>query len=83
MAGLQKAIRHIDPIDTAVSKAVIGGPLIDYTPKTVTTPRVLPMPTDEDVQRAKRLAQVQAQQRSGRAATILSQQNDNGDQLGA
>lgn len=77
MAKLQQMIHKIDPIDRAVSSAV-G---LNMAPKTVTTPRVLAMPTDDDVQRAKRLSQTQALQRSGRASTILSQPS--GDQLGA
>jgi hypothetical protein len=78
MAKLQQTLHKIDPLDRAVSGAV-G---LNMTPKTVTTPRVLAMPTDQDVQRAKRLAQAQAMQRTGRASTILSQP-DSGDQLGA
>jgi hypothetical protein len=78
MAKLQQTLHKIDPLDRAVSGAV-G---LNMTPKTVTTPQVLAMPTDQDVQRAKRLAQAQAMQRTGRASTILSQP-DSGDQLGA
>lgn len=78
MAKLQQTLHKIDPLDRAVSSAV-G---LNMTPKTITTPQVLAMPTDQDVQRAKRLAQAQALQRTGRASTILSQP-DSGDQLGA
>jgi len=78
MAKLQQTLHKIDPIDRAVSSAV-G---LNFTPKTITTPQVLAMPTDQDVQRAKRLAETRALQRTGRASTILSQP-DSGDQLGA
>ena len=77
MAKLQQTLHKIDPLDRAVSSAV-G---LNMTPKTITTPRVLAMPTEDDVQRAKRLAQTQMMQRTGRASTVLSQPN--GDQLGA
>jgi hypothetical protein len=78
MAKLQQTLHKIDPLDRAVSGAV-G---LNMTPKTITTPQVLAMPTDDDVQRAKKLAQTAAMQRTGRASTILSQP-DSGDQLGA
>lgn len=78
MAKLQQTLHKIDPLDRAVSSAV-G---LNFAPKTVVTPKALPMPTDQDLQRAKKLAQSQALQRTGRASTILSQP-DSGDQLGA
>lgn len=77
MAKLQQTLHKIDPLDRAVSSAV-G---LNMTPKTITTPQVLAMPTDEDVQRAKRLSAASQLQRTGRASTVLSQPN--GDQLGA
>jgi hypothetical protein len=79
MAKLQQLAHKIDPIDRAVSSAV-G---LNFAPKTVLTPQVLAMPTDQDLTRAKQLAAAQALQRTGRASTILSQNSGNGDQLGA
>lgn len=78
MAKLQQMIHKIDPIDRAVSGAV-G---LNMTPKTITTPQVLPMPTQDDIDQAKRKAAAAQLQRTGRASTILSQ-SAQGDQLGA
>lgn len=78
MAKLQQTLHKIDPIDRAISSAV-G---LNMAPKTITTPRVLAMPTEDDVARAKKLAQAAQLQRTGRASTILSQPQT-GDQLGA
>lgn len=78
MAKLQQMIHKIDPIDRAVSGAV-G---LNMTPKTITTPQVLPMPTQDDIDLAKRRSAAAQLQRTGRASTILSQPAQ-GDQLGA
>ncbi len=78
MAKLQQLIHKIDPIDRAVSSAV-G---LNMAPKTVTTPQVLPMPTQDDIDQAKRRSAMAQLQRTGRASTILSQPQL-GDQLGA
>ena len=78
MAKLQQTLHKIDPLDRVVSSAV-G---LNMAPKTITTPRVLAMPTEDDVARAKRLSAAAQMQRTGRASTILSQPQT-GDQLGA
>lgn len=87
MAKLFESVAKIDPAGTFINKKdpilrnVDRGLGIGQGPKLVTTPRVLAMPTEDDVQRAKRLSQTAQLQRTGRASTILSQPN--GDQLGA
>jgi hypothetical protein len=87
MAKLFESVAKIDPAGTYINKKdpilrnIDSGLGIGQGPKLVTTPRVLTMPTDEDVKRAKRLAQAAALQRTGRSSTILSQPD--GDQLGA
>jgi hypothetical protein len=78
VAKLQQTLHKIDPLDRAVSSAV-G---LNMAPKTIVTPQVLAMPTEDDVARAKRLAAASQMQRTGRASTILSQPQT-GDQLGA
>lgn len=80
MAKLQQTLHKIDPIDRVVSSAV-G---LNMAPKNVVTPQVLPMPTQDDVDTAKKKAQLAMMQRTGRASTVLSQgDSPSGDQLGA
>lgn len=90
MAGLFQKVAKIDPLGRFLNKKdpilrnIDSGLGISDKPTIVTTPQVLPMPTDEDVKRAKNLASQAAQQRTGRASTILSQPTaQTGDQLGA
>lgn len=92
MGKLFQSIAKIDPAGTYINKKDpifrnidSGLGIGDYYTKTVTTPQVLAMPTDQDVKRAKRMAQAQMLQRTGRASTILSQSDSapSGDQLGA
>lgn len=87
MAKLFEGVAKIDPAGTFLNKKdpilrnIDSGLGIGQGPKIITTPQVLAMPTDEDVQRAKRLSAASQLQRTGRASTVLSQPN--GDQLGA
>lgn len=78
MAKLQQTLHKIDPLDRAVSSAV-G---LNMAPKNIVTPRTIAMPTQDDIDQAKRRSAAAQLQRSGRASTILSQPQQ-GDQLGA
>lgn len=88
MGKLFQSVAKIDPAGTWLNRK---DPILrnidhglgigDYYTKTVTTPAVLAMPTEDDVQRAKRLSAAAQLQRTGRASTVLSQPS--GDQLGA
>lgn len=90
MGKLFQGVAKIDPLGTFMNRkdpilrnVDSGLGIGDSYTKNVMTPQVLPMPTQDDVDTAKRKAQLAMLQRTGRASTVLSQGGDSGDQLGA